>query len=77
MLNVDIRLAIVCKWEILRFFGQIIRRNESSLKKLMIEEKIEGNMSYGRIPMCWIDQVNIITGYTLEGAIRSAENRDC
>ncbi|KAL4149349.1 hypothetical protein QTP88_003311 [Uroleucon formosanum] len=51
MLNIETRLAVVCKQRILRFFGHIIRRDESSLEKLVIEGKIEGKRSRGRTPM--------------------------
>ncbi|KAL4113049.1 hypothetical protein QTP88_016750 [Uroleucon formosanum] len=40
VLNVETRLAVVCKQRILRFFGHIIRRDGSSLEKLIIEGKI-------------------------------------
>jgi len=49
-----------------------IRRNGSSLEKLIIE----GKRSRGRTPMGWIDQIKTITGYSLGEAIRSAENRE-
>jgi len=42
----------------------------------MIEGKTEGKRSRGRTPMHWIDQIKTISGYTLEEAIRSAENRE-
>jgi hypothetical protein len=76
MLNVETRLAVVCKQRILRFFGHIIRRDGSNLEKLMIEEKIEGKRSRGRTLMRWIDQIKTITGYPLGEAIRLAENRE-
>jgi hypothetical protein len=76
VLNVETRLAVVCKQRILRFFGHIIRRDGLSLEKMMIEGKIEGKRSRGRTPMRWIDQIKTITGYPLEEAIRSAENRE-
>jgi len=65
MLNVETRLAVVCKQRILRFFGHIIR-DRSILKKLMIEEKIEGKRSRGRTPIRWIDKIKTITGYLWE-----------
>jgi len=68
----ETRLAVVCKQRILRFFGHIVRRDESSLEKLVIE----GKRSRGRTPMCWIDQIKAITGYQLREVIRSAENRE-
>lgn len=68
---------MVCKQSILRFFGHIIiRRDESSLEKLVIEGKIEEKRSRRRTPMRWIDQIKAITGYPLGEAIRSAENRE-
>jgi len=42
---------LVCKQRVLRFFGHIIRKDGSSLEKLMIERKIEGKMGRGRTPM--------------------------
>ncbi|KAL4098550.1 hypothetical protein QTP88_023137 [Uroleucon formosanum] len=76
MLNIKIKLAVVCKQRILRFFGHIIRRDESSLEKLVTVGKIEGKRSRGRTPMRWIDQIKAITGYLLGEAIRSAESRE-
>ncbi|KAL4112861.1 hypothetical protein QTP88_016581 [Uroleucon formosanum] len=76
MLNVETRLAVMCKQTTLRFFGHIIRRDRSSLEKLMIKGKIEGKISRGRTPMRWIDQIKTITGYPLREAIRLAENRE-
>jgi len=76
VLNVETRLAVVCKQRILRFFGHIIKRDGSSLEKLIIEGKIEGKRSRGRTPMRWIDQIKTVTGYPLEEAIRSGENRE-
>jgi len=37
----------------------------------MIEEKIEGKRSHGRISMRWIHQIKTITGYSLENAIKA------
>lgn len=45
MLNAETRLTVVCKEWILRFFGHVIRRNGSSLEKLMIERKVEAKRS--------------------------------
>jgi hypothetical protein len=42
----------------------------------MIEGKIEGKRSCGRIPMRWIVQIKAITGYLLGEAIQLAENRE-
>lgn len=76
MLNVEIKLVVVCKQKILRFFGHISRRDGSSMEKLMIGGKIEGKRSRGRTPMRWIYQIRIISGYTLEDVIRSEGNRE-
>lgn len=76
MLNVKIRFAGVCKQKILRFFGHIIRRNRSSLEKMIIEEKIGEKRNQRRTPIRWIDEIKHITGYLLEEAIRPAENRE-
>jgi len=76
MLNMKIRLAVVCKQRIVRFFRHIIRKDGSSLEKLIIEGKIEEKMNCGRTPIRWIDQIMIITSYPLVADIRSAENRE-
>lgn len=76
MLNLKIRLAMVYKPKIIKFFFPIIKRDKSSLEKIIIEGKIEGNGSHGRTPLCWIDQINTISGYPLEKAIWSVRNRE-
>jgi ribosomal protein L19 len=47
MLKIKIRLAAICKQRITSFIGLIIRSNGSSLEKMMIEGKIEGERAVG------------------------------
>jgi len=59
-----------------RYFGHIMRREDKSLEKGIIEGTLPGNRKRGRPKTAWIDNVTSWTGLKLEDTIRKVENDD-
>lgn len=69
--RLKIKLAVVCKQRILRFFGHIIR-DGSSLEKLIVKGNVVREKEPRKITNALDRSDKFITGYPLEAAIRSA-----
>ena len=73
-LNVEKSLLNDIKKRKLCYFGHIKRH--SSIKKEILEGKIEGKRGRGRPPRKWEDDVKAWTEMDLYNCTRAAENRD-
>ena len=58
-----------------RHFGHIMRGEDKSLEKGIIEGTLPGNRKRGRPKTAWIDNVTSWTGLKLKDTIRKVDNR--
>lgn len=64
----DLRLPTIQN-RILKYFGHIIRRDS-------VEDKVNGKRKRGRSPVGFNDQIETLTNMTVEGMIRTVEDRE-
>jgi hypothetical protein len=73
MLKIKVRLEMIYKQRITRFFGHIIISNGLSLRQMIFKRKIEKGIR-GRTPKRWIDHIKT---NPLKDVIKLTENRKC
>ena len=73
-LNMERKLLETIKTRKLRYFGHIKRHH--SIKKEILEGKVNGKRGRGRPPICWEDDVKAWTKMDLSTCTRAVENRD-
>ena len=60
----------------LRYFGHVMRLQQDSFEKDIMEGTMPGTRRRGRPRMSWRDNIETWTGLTMEETIRNAQNRD-
>ena len=74
-LGIQVRLDDIVSHRILRYFGHIMRR-ENTLEKTIVEGKVWGRRRRGSSPSRWIDLVTKLTGSPLRGVVSGALDRN-
>ena len=73
-LNMERTLLKTIKMRKLIYFGHIKRHH--SIKKEILEGKVNGKRGRGRPPRCWEDDVKAWSNMDLSTCTRAVENRD-
>ena len=69
-------LYSIVQSRILTFFGHFSRRGDTSLERLVVQGKVEGQRARGRSPMRWTDQVKAVMKDPLYECTRKAAVRE-
>lgn len=75
-LGIKQRLSSIVQARILTFFGHVIRRDNVSIERLVVQGKVEGTRPRGRSPMRWTDQVRTAVDVPLHVCSRKAAVRE-
>ncbi|CAH2218539.1 jg23190 [Pararge aegeria aegeria] len=74
-LGVSVRLSSICYQRFLSYFGQIMRRENDSLEKIIVMGNTEGKRPRGWSPTRWVDQLKKSNSDRSYQIVKMASNR--
>lgn len=70
------RLSTLVRSRILQFFDHVTRKGSDSVKRLVVQGRLDGWRSRGRSPLRWANQIKALTQKPLNEYARQASTRD-